>query len=362
MRTNIHSSRHKPGMALCYLIVSMVVVLGVISFAVDLGHVQLVKTELRRAADSAARAGVSGIPVSLTEARYRATSLASLNKAAGSAVALDQNLDIEFGTWNTSTRSFTVLSGFAASNANAMHVTARRTVGRGTGVPLIFGGIYGRKFCDVVGESWVMLVPGINVDQNIPGTANPFLAGMPAGSVASLNNPHNSPDYAGTTSDPRQSPMAVNMPLIAGAPLTFDSISGTVRHDPNLPYFSPDGELTKIGTNTNGSENGISDLRAPINALVGVFLDDRQPSLSSAPSRLDFSTQASRDFSELRPQLKQLFFIGDGRTTSGATQQFIVPNGATRLYLATWDFFEWNNNAGDRTVKVNRPDKMITVK
>ncbi len=26
-------------------------------------------------------------------------------------------------------------------------------------------------------------------------------------------------------------------------PLTFDSISGDARHDPNLNYYSPDGEL-----------------------------------------------------------------------------------------------------------------------
>ena len=43
-------------------------------------------------------------------------------------------------------------------------------------------------------------------------------------------------------------------------------------------------------------------------------------------------------------------------------QQFIVPKGATRLYLATWDFFEWNNNAGTRNVQVNRPERIIMVK
>ncbi|HET9834372.1 MAG TPA: PEP-CTERM sorting domain-containing protein [Vicinamibacterales bacterium] len=47
------------------------------------------------------------------------------------------------------------------------------------------------------------------------------------------------------------------------------------------------------------------------------------------------------------------FFIGDGRRLDGVTPQyFIVPNGATRLFLGTMDGFEWNNNAGSLDVTV----------
>ena len=60
--------------------------------------------------------------------------------------------------------------------------------------------------------------------------------------------------------------------------------------------------------------------------------------------------------------MKQIFFIGDGVDSKGMRQEFVVPAGATRLYVATWDFFEWNNNSGTRTVKVNRPQQIITVK
>jgi hypothetical protein len=164
------------------------------------------------------------------------------------------------------------------------------------------------------------------------------------------------------------------MPLDEGEALTFDSISGTAKHDPRLALFNPDGELGDIGHNnltTNGSnsygskmynENGIADVTAPINALVGVFLTDDAPNLTSAPSNLDFSTAASRDFGTLKPELKQIFFIGDGLDSKGNKQNFVVPKGATRLYLATWDFYEWNNNDGFRNIKVNRPMQIITVK
>ena len=46
---------------------------------------------------------------------------------------------------------------------------------------------------------------------------------------------------------------------------------------------------------------------------------------------LDFSTAASRDFSTLSPQLKQVFFIGDGLDSSGSLQTFVVPRGSNLL-------------------------------
>ena len=206
-----------------------------------------------------------------------------------------------------------------------------------------------------------MYVRAVDVNQQIEATANPFLAGMPKGTVASLNNPKNSPDYAGSPGQPLQSPFTVNVPLEEGQALTFDSISGTARHDPTLATYEPDGNLGSIGHNTSGNEHGIADTNAPINALVGVFLTDEQPDRTAAPPKLDFSSQASRDFGMLEPQVKQIFFIGDGQSSAGKRQEFVVPKGATRLFLATWDFYEWNNNSGQRTVKVSRPQQVILV-
>ena len=103
-----------------------------------------------------------------------------------------------------------------------------------------------------------------------------------------------------------------------------------------------------IATNSN---NGISGATWPINALVGVFLDASQPSLSAAPASLDFT---STSFTTLSPQLRQAFFIGDGLTGTGTgtTQTFIVPAGATRLFLGTSDGFGWFNNSGSFAVTV----------
>jgi hypothetical protein len=166
----------------------------------------------------------------------------------------------------------------------------------------------------------------------------------------------------------------VNLSLSDGQILNFDNIDGTARHDPNMTYYNPDGQLDDIGhnnltksdsnstTNSYYNENGIADMRAPINALVGVFLDDKNPATSTPPSNLDFSSDASRDFDTLQPKLKQIFYIGDGMNGAGGHQKFVVPKGATRLYLATWDFYEWNNNAGNRNIKISVPGQIVTVK
>ena len=360
-------------MSTLYIIGALVAMMMFTSLGVDVARVQVAKTELRRTADAAARYAASNIPNGVTSVQSAAKTEASANTADGSAVTL-QNSDIEFGTWDTTARTFTVLTGTNRSNANAIRITAQCSAARGTGVSLSFARILGRSTCDVSAQAIAMYVSAIDVNQTIPATANPFLSGMPAGSVASQVNPHNSPDYAGTSSNAQESPIQIGMPVVAGAAMNMGSITGDAAHDPSMTQYSPDGDPSDIGHNnltTNGnnsygstmySQNGISDINAPINALVGVFLDDNQPSLTAAPATLDFSSSSARNYSSISPQLKQIFFIGDGLTDSGSTQSIIPPAGATRLFLATWDFYEWNNNTGYRTVTLHRPSQVVLVK
>jgi len=367
MMNKRNSLPHRRGVSLLYTVVIMLVLLAFCSLGVDVARVQMAKTQMRTAVDAAARAGAIGLDKDTTTAISNAVDYAAMNTVdiERKPLVLVPSEDVFLGTWNASNRTFTKLTGFNVANANAVQVIGRRTAARGTAIPLSFAQLIGQPTSNINGMSAIaMVTKSINVNQNVPATANPFLAGMPKGSTASLNNPHNSPDYAGDSVNPKQSPLQVAMGITGGSRLTFDSISGDARHDPNLAYYAPDGQLTDIGNNTNGSENGISDLKAPINALVGVFLSDDKPSLSAAPSfnsddlkncPTDVSSTAARNMTTYAPKLKQLFFIGDGRTDDGGVQQFVAPPGATRLYLATWDFYEWNNNAGARNIQVIRP-------
>ncbi len=186
----------------------------------------------------------------------------------------------------------------------------------------------------------------------VPGTANPWLAGMPAGSTA-----HDG-DVA-----PAQSPVEVmTVPIVPGSVLMF-SASGQVRKGPSLPSFGPDGDSSpwEIDFKVFGSENGLADLIAPKNALLGVFLGDAQPDQSSTPASLSFITSANRNFATLAPQVKQVFFIGDGLRSDGTPQRIVVPSGASRLFLGTMDGVGWYNNEGAFTVEVRLDPPVITI-
>jgi Flp pilus assembly protein TadG len=141
------------GSALVYLTVSMVALVAFVSLAVDVGRVQMVRGELQLAADAAARYGAAGLETGVSAAEQNAVNAARDNKADGTAVVLDPNTDVEFGTWNESTKTFTALTGAAQSGANAVRVTARRTADSGNAVPLFFARVIGRTTCDVRAQS-----------------------------------------------------------------------------------------------------------------------------------------------------------------------------------------------------------------
>jgi hypothetical protein len=177
---------------------------------------------------------------------------------------------------------------------------------------------------------------------SVPGTSNPWLAGMPDGSTARRG------DVA-----PDESPVLVAGTSIEGGAVFVFSAAGSVSRGSPLPFFGPDGEVM-VTSLYLGAENGIADITAPFESLVGVFLGTSQPDQNITPQPLDFSTATNRDYLFLTPALQQPFFIGDGLSSSGAVQQVISPSGATRLFLGTIDEYSWNNNEGSFTVQVVR--------
>lgn len=102
------------------------------------------------------------------------------------------------------------------------------------------------------------------------------------------------------------------------------------------PFFGPSGNEAAGSSLT--AFGGISGYLGPQGPLTGVFLTNAIPS-SGPPATLNFSTPALRDFASLSPAIGQVFYIGDGKTSGGAFQQFIAPAGATRLFLAIPDGF-----------------------
>lgn len=141
--------------------------------------------------------------------------------------------------------------------------------------------------------------------------------------------------------------------LIPGDFVSFTA-TGLVNNAPGFGYFPPDGDVSSNTEHLTGAENGMSDVFAPLNSLMGVFLGPDDPSLTSAPPTLDFFAPGPGiNFTVLAPELKQVFFIGDGVTDSAISQRFVVPAGATRLFLGPMDGYEWNNNDGSFEVDVS---------
>jgi hypothetical protein len=128
--------------------------------------------------------------------------------------------------------------------------------------------------------------------------------------------------------------------------LTFSSVTGIVSCCGGFFTNGPDG-LSLFGTNINSSSgiSGIVNSNAAM-FLTGVFTDGTDFD-GVAPPRLNFSNTAlGRNFGSLSPLLFQTFFVGDGRTSTGAQQLFNVPSGATMLFLGFADAPGFSGNPG----------------
>ncbi|HEX5062066.1 MAG TPA: hypothetical protein VFV99_22005 [Kofleriaceae bacterium] len=81
--------------------------------------------------------------------------------------------------------------------------------------------------------------------------------------------------------------------------------------------------------------------------LVGVFVGAKLP--AKAPAVLDFSDdKLGTKFPKLEPVLGQVFWIGDGKPgePAGDTHDFVIPKGATRLYLGYADGYGFQGTPG----------------
>lgn len=344
------------GQGLIYVIISLPMMCGFCSLAVDFGRAETTKTELLRAADAAARYGAIGLTYSTSTASSYAIATAALNTADGSTVVL-QSSDVVTGTWNAANQTFTA----GGASPNAVQVTAQRTAARGTAVTTMFASIIGYPTVDVHATAVAVVTAGTSTTINVAGGADPWLAGMPNGTTANFTN------QGWTDQSPTNSPtQASGITLTPGNAVQF-KFTGSVSYYPGTQPFDPDGDPNWIiddyyAAQNGNAEHGIADIYAPLTSVIGVFLDDSLPTSSAAPPVLNFSTDASRNFSSLAPMLKQPFFIGDGVMDDGVTlQNFIVPAGATRLYIGVMDGQQWSDNSGSLSTVVTKPATVATV-
>lgn len=180
----------------------------------------------------------------------------------------------------------------------------------------------------------------LSVDVTVPGRSNPFLSGHPDGTAAKADTA------------PAQSP-AFATEVTSGDILSF-SATGSVSFGGSAnPTTAADGQSSTASDSEIGIAGYTGMNSLPIDALVGVFLTDAIPT-NPAPPVMDYPD--GLDFEVLAPGNHQIFFIGDGLTGNGTgiRQQFVVPSGATRLFLGTTDGYGWYNNSGAFEVRICR--------
>jgi Flp pilus assembly protein TadG len=347
-------------MAIIYVAVVLLVMLGFCSFAVDLGRVQTAKTELRRAADAAARAGVASLPFGTSQVDTAAINMAANDKVDGTNLTLSDS-NISVGIWNSSTSKFS--SSGTANNTSTYQAVQ---VSCSQAIPLLFGEIIGMAHCTVHATSVAALVAyGTGpVTDYVSAHGNPWLAGQPAGKTGSVPDPGydnpspndvhpwkydvaNPADVGGedptkvestdySNDEPYASPVAydvqpgaileVNVPLNSNNEANNQGFlnGGTGNtyangsSDGSYAYYSDDAANPNDaqGTQTtSGSEHGISNIITPINSMVGVFLDQNgatygadsseEETESNSPVNssgqptapgLDFSTTAAQNY------------------------------------------------------------------
>ncbi len=147
MRHSLSSKARRRGGIFIYMTILMVVMIALASLAVDVGHVQVTKTELRRALDAAALYGARGVTDGTAIAK--AQSAASSNSVDGNALSLSTS-EISTGTWNTSSLTFSA----GGSSPNSVKVTTSRTVS------MHFARAIGFNTCTVTAQAIALNKPG----------------------------------------------------------------------------------------------------------------------------------------------------------------------------------------------------------
>jgi hypothetical protein len=182
-RVSHERSLNRHGSVLVISLLLMIAMLAVLAFAVDLGYVMHVKTELQRTADACALAAAGRLP-DVAAATAVAQSTAVQNNWS-SEVKIGEGdewhgsdidpMDVEIGRWNRDTATFTtpVPAGYSP---NAVRVILRRTKATGNPLTLFFGRVLGKSNTDTsasataIYDRW-LCGPFVGIDWiSVPGS------------------------------------------------------------------------------------------------------------------------------------------------------------------------------------------------
>ena len=179
-----------------------------------------------------------------------------------------------------------------------------------------------------------------------------FTLTAPGGGTAGTSTIQSTADiflsgHTGTVgiNSPGTAPPMISVAGQAGKVFRFSGANGAWTCQTGGVTTGADGGNKCFASTNVASYRGISGITHSSKTmfLVGVFLSDAEPA-DPAPARLDASNaDAAPTF---QPLLAQTFYIGDGLTSGGITQEFAIPSGATRLFLGIADASAFQGTPG----------------
>ena len=334
----VHRRNQRRGVLLIYAIILVPLLILIGLLAVDAGALLVANGELQECADDAARYAATGLREDdAKEAIKRVKNVLKDHKIGGESPKYMDG-DVEFGLWDPVTRSLKILPEGAENGATAVRVTVRLGSDSKNGVASLFGGILGYDSYSVTASATATIGEPINV--TVPAKACPYLAGMPGpdGDIPFERRTSSTPSH---TTVAQSAPAQVMIDLEPGQVLYFRDVEGSTGDAGTGITYGLEGNLARPNI-AQRAVNGFQTTKAPLNSLLGVFLGDQRPDQSPYVPGLDYSSSWLRERIEQDPQPKQIFFIGDGvRNSDQKLQRFIVPEGATRLYLGLSDELGW---------------------
>jgi Flp pilus assembly protein TadG len=244
--------RRRAGIALIYITLVITIVFGFASLAMDYGRVQLAKTQLRNATDIAARSAAPALG-NVATVQSLAIQYAAANGCDGTPVTLTAN-DVEFGDWDTTTRTFTILTGTARNGANAVRVTSARAV------PLVIARAAGISTSTVHASSIASIVPpgfglvGINYIKLGGNSAASYWSstgsvGGNAGNIASNGN----------ITSTQNSVIQGTIWTLAGA--TVSGVTANARRTLSAPLSYANGSASPYSNNFNDNSQAYGTLQ-----------------------------------------------------------------------------------------------------
>lgn len=172
IRLLLKAEPRRRGAIIVLAAVMMVVILAFLAFTVDIGFIELTRTQLQMAADSGALAGAMELTSDDDQAKVRANARQAVQDLTKlhvngdqSAVTVNPTRDITFGktTWNSSTQSYETQWGDAYTPHNLIKVRTQRITGAtdsgDSPLPLFFAPILGQNTAEISAEAIATFQP-----------------------------------------------------------------------------------------------------------------------------------------------------------------------------------------------------------